>query len=94
MAETMISPQKLYENPEKFGGIMALGAISGHNDYPVNVFNLVKRMHPDFSERLASSMKEYIVMTKDNKPAIFFGKDTVNLIEIPDEIYEEIKKFL
>lgn len=92
--EKMISPQYLYDHPERFGGIMSVGKISGHPEYPVGVFKLMKNMFPDFPEKLAKDMKEFIVTTNDRRPAIFFGDDIVDLFEIPDEIYEEIKKFL
>jgi len=94
MTDKMISPQYLYEHPERFGGIMAVGKKSGHSDYPVILFNLMKKMFPDFPEKLAESMRDYIVTTKDGKQAIFFGGDVVDLYEIPDEVYNEIKTFL
>lgn len=94
MSEKMISPQHLYEHPERFGGIMSIGKKSEHSEYPITVFRLMKKMFPDFPEKLAENMKEFIMTTKDGKVGIFFGNDTVELLEIPDEIYEEIKKFL
>lgn len=94
MTEKLISPRFLYEHPERFGGIMAVGKKNNHPDYPVTLFRLMKKMFPDFPEKLAESMKGYIVTTKDGKPAIFFGGDIVDLYEIPDEVYNEIKKFI
>lgn len=94
MAEKLISPQYLYDHPERFGGVIVVGKKSEHHDYSVSLFRFMKKMFPDFPEKLAGSMKEYIVQTKDGKPAIFFGGDMVDLYEIPDEVYDEIKKFL
>ena len=92
MTDSMISPQQIYENPEKFGGVLSAGKKSDHPEYPVSVFRLMKKMFPDFPKKLAISMKEYIVMTKENKPAILFGDKVVEIIEIPDEIFEEINE--
>lgn len=94
MAEKLISPRFLYEHPERFGGIMVVGKKNNQPDYPVSLFRLMKNLFPDFPEKLAENMREYIVTTKDGKPAIFFGEDVVDLYIIPDEIYDEIKKFL
>jgi hypothetical protein len=94
MIKSMISPQKVYENPEKFGGILKVGKKNGHPEYPINVFELMIKIFPDFPKKLAASMEGYIVMTKDNKPAILFGDKVVELIEIPDEIFKEIEKYL
>lgn len=94
MSEKMISPRYLYEHPERFGGIMAVGKKSGNTDYPTALFKFMKRLFPDFPEKLADSIKEYVVMTKDGKAAVFFGDDVVDLYEVPDEVYEEIKTFL
>lgn len=88
----MISPQYLYDHPERFGGIMSFGKRSGHPDYPVILFRLMKQIFPDFPRKLASSMLGYIVMTEDHKPTIYFGKDVAELIEIPEEIFEELKE--
>ena len=92
MSESMISPQFLYEHPERFGGVLSEGKKSDHPEYPISVFKLMKKMFPDFPKKLAISMKEYIMMTKEDKPAILFGDKVVELIEIPDEIFEEIKE--
>lgn len=94
MTEKMISPQYLYEHPERFGGIMSIGKNSGNPEYPITVFNFMKKMFPDFPEKLAKDMKEFIVMIKEDKAGIFFGDDTVELLEVPDDIYNEIKRFL
>ena len=93
MTENMISPKHLYEHPERFGGIMRIGKKSGHPEYAINVFIFMKNVYPDFPKKLAEEMKDYIIMT-NNKPAIFFGDNVVELMEIPDYIYEDIKEFL
>jgi len=94
MVENMISPQEIYDDPGRFGGILSVGKKNGHPEYPVSVFGLMKKLFPDFPKKLATSMNGYIVMTKDNKPAILFGDKIVEVVEIPDEIFEEIKEYL
>ena len=94
MTEKMISPLSIYKNPERFFGVIIAGKKNGQLDYPIVVFDLMKRLFPDFPEKLAKSMKAYIMGTKDERPVIFFVKETREYIQIPDEIYEEIKKFL
>lgn len=94
MTENMISPQYLYDHPERFGGMLGIGKKTGHPEYPVNVFRLMKKIFPDFPKKLAESMKEYIITTKEGKAAILFGDDIVDLFEIPDEVYDDIKEFL
>lgn len=92
--EKMISPREIYEHPEKFGGVLSSGERSGNSEYANSVYRLMKKMHTDFPEKLAESMKGFIVEGKDGKHGIFFGRDKVSFCEIPSEIYEEIKKFL
>lgn len=94
MAGRMISPQAIYDDPGRFGGISSVGKNSGHSEYPVSVFRLMKKMFSDFPKKLAISLNGYIVMTKDDKPAILFGDKIVEVVEIPDEIFEEIKEYL
>ncbi len=94
MTEKMVSPLSIYKSPESFCGVIVAGNKNRQLDYPVIVFNMMKRLFPDFPEKLAKNMKEYIVKTKDGRPAILFGKDSVNIYEIPDKIYGEIKSFL
>lgn len=94
MTEKLVSPLSIYKNPESFVGVIIAGKANGQLDYPVVVLNLMKKLFPDFPEKLARSMKEYIVTTKDGKMCVLFGKDVVDVCEIPDEIYEELKKIL
>lgn len=96
MSEKMISPRDIYEHPEKFGGVLNSGRKSGNSEYASSVYRLMKKMYADFPEKLAVSMKGFILNTKDGKHGIFFGNDESNIAdfcEIPDEIYDNIKKF-
>jgi len=99
MAEKFISPKGIYEDPSKFAGIIKTGAKNGHPEYPVIIFNLMKKLYPEFKEKLGFSMKGYVTIGKDGKPYVFITKDGKNDVyvepfEVPSEIYDQIKEYL
>jgi len=69
----MISPNKLYENPELFSGVMRFGI--EHKEYHKSVHNLMSSIYQDWKTKLSDSLKEKSTLINGRWIALFSQTD-------------------